>query len=129
MRVARSVTSTAPLPRGRGDDFLQEKIKTGVHDEIRTMKGQGFDRAAIGGRLLEIEDRVQERVTGHAPDRLEGDARPGPERQSQATDAGATGSAPRHPDLDAGVRGADHQGWVCALQEKTRKTACRLMSI
>ena len=90
---------------GRGDDFLQEKIKTGVHDEIRTMKGQGFDRAAIGGRLLEIEDRVQERVTGHAPDRLEGDARPGPERQSQATDAGATGSAPRHPDLDAGVRG------------------------
>ncbi|MEM6886984.1 MAG: relaxase/mobilization nuclease domain-containing protein [Pseudomonadota bacterium] len=90
---------------GRGDDFLQEKIKTGVQDEMQRMKRQGFDRAAIGGRLLEIEDRVQERVTGRAPDRAEGEARPGPERQSQAPDARAAGTAPRRPDLDAGVRG------------------------
>ncbi|WP_299985861.1 relaxase/mobilization nuclease domain-containing protein [uncultured Ruegeria sp.] len=89
----------------RGDDLLQEKIKTGVQDEIQTMKGQGFDRAAIGGRLLEIEDRVQERVTGRASDRAEGEARPGPERHSQVPDARAAGSAPQRPDLDAGVRG------------------------
>ncbi len=90
---------------GRGDDFLQEKIKTGVQTEIQTMKGQGFDRAAIGGRLLEIEDRVQERVTGRAPYRDEGGARPGPETQDQTTEARATGSGLRRPDLDAGVRG------------------------
>ena len=90
---------------GRGEDFLQEKIKTGVQNEIQAMKGQGFDRAAIGGRLLEIEDRVQERVTGRAPVRVEGEARPGTERQNQATDARSTGSVPRRPDLDAGVRG------------------------
>ena len=90
---------------GRGDDFLQEKIKTGVQDEIQTMKGQGFDRAAIGGRLLEIEDRVHERVTGRAPDRVEGEVRPGQERQSLSPDARIAGSSPRRPDLDAGVRG------------------------
>ena len=90
---------------GRGDDFLQEKIKTGVQNEIQTMKGQGFDRAAIGGRLLEIEDRVQERVTGRAPDRVEGDARPGPEQQGPAPNKKAVSSAPQRPDLDAGVRG------------------------
>ncbi|WP_170419504.1 relaxase/mobilization nuclease domain-containing protein [Ruegeria atlantica] len=90
---------------GRGDDFLQEKIKTGVQDEIQTMKVQGFDRAAIGGRLLEIEDRVQERVTGRAPDRVEGEARPGPEQQGSAPNEKAVSSAPYHPDLDAGVRG------------------------
>ncbi len=90
---------------GRGADFLQEKIKTGVQNEIQTMKGQGFDRAAIGGRLLEIEDRVQERVMGRVADRAEQNARPGPERQDQTTDARATGSGPRRPDLDAGVRG------------------------
>lgn len=90
---------------GRGDDFLQEKIKTGVQNEILTMKGQGFDRAAIGGRLLEIEDRVQERVTGRAPDHVDGEARPGPERQGQVPDARPAGTAPQRPDLDAGVRG------------------------
>ena len=90
---------------GRGDDFLQEKIKTGVQDEIQTMKGQGFDRAAIGGRLLEIEDRVQERVTGRAPDRVEDEARPGREQQGQAPNAKAVSSASLRPDLDAGVRG------------------------
>ena len=90
---------------GRGDDFLQEKIKTGVQDEIQAMKGQGFDRAAIGGRLLEIEDRVQERVTGRAPDRGAEETRPGLERQSRAPDTRAAGTAPQRPDLDAGVRG------------------------
>ena len=90
---------------GRGEDFLNEKIKTGVQDEIQAMKGQGFDRAAIGGRLLEIEDRVQERVTGRAPDRAEGEARPGSEQQGKAPDARAAGTAPQRPDLDAGVRG------------------------
>ncbi|MEM9500132.1 MAG: hypothetical protein AAGA28_19615 [Pseudomonadota bacterium] len=90
---------------GRGDGFLQEKIKTGVQNEIQRMKGQGFDRAAIGGRLLEIEDRVQERVTGRAPDRDEGSVRPGPKRQGQTTESRATGSGPRRPELDAGVRG------------------------
>lgn len=90
---------------GRGDDFLQEKIKTGVQNEIQTMKEQGFDRAAIGGRLLEVEDRVQERVTGHAPDRIEDEARPGQERPRQASDARAAGTAPQRPNLDAGVRG------------------------
>jgi len=69
------------------------------------MKGQGFDRAAIGGRLLEIGDRVQVRVTGRTPDRFEGDTRPGPEQQGQAPNAKAVSSAPFHPDLDAGVRG------------------------
>lgn len=90
---------------GRGEDFLQEKIKTGVQDEIQAMQGQGFDRAAIGGRLLEIEDRVQERVAGRAPDRVEGEARPGREQQGQAPNVKAISSAPQRPDLDAGVRG------------------------
>lgn len=90
---------------GRGDDFLNEKVKAGVQDEIQTMKGQGFDRAAIGGRLLEIEDRVQERVTGRASDRVESEARPGPARSGERTDTRAAGSAPQRPDLDAGVRG------------------------
>ena len=90
---------------GRGEDFRQEKIKNGVQTETQTMKGQGFDRAAIGGRLLEIEDRVQERVTGRAPDRAEGEARPGRDQQGQAPDVRAAGTAPRRPDLEAGVRG------------------------
>jgi hypothetical protein len=90
---------------GRGDDFLQEKIKTGVQTEIQTMKGQGFDRAAIGGRLLEIEDRVEERVTGRAPGHDAPDARPGPARSGERTDTRAAGTAPRRPDLNAGVRG------------------------
>ncbi len=90
---------------GRGEDFRQEKIKNGVQTETQTMKGQGFDRAAIGGRLLEIEDRVQECVTGRAPDRAEGEARPGRDQQGQAPDVRAAGTAPRRPDLEAGVRG------------------------
>ncbi|MCX8953417.1 relaxase/mobilization nuclease domain-containing protein [Ruegeria sp. NA] len=86
---------------GRGDDFLKDKVGQGVTDEIDRMKRQGFDRAAIGGRLLEIEDRVEERVTGRAPGHDAPDARPGPARSGER----AAGTAPRRPDLNAGVRG------------------------
>ena len=90
---------------GRGEDFLREKVDQGVSGEIDRMKRQGFDRAALGGRMLEIEDRVQERVTGRVPDRGVADARPGPARQ--ADDAGDRTStpAPARPDLKTGVRG------------------------
>ncbi|WP_299668585.1 relaxase/mobilization nuclease domain-containing protein [uncultured Ruegeria sp.] len=90
---------------GRGEDFLQEKIKTGVQNEIQTMKAHGFDRAAIGGRLLEIEDRVEERVTGRAPDRGAAEARPGPERQADDAGDRTFTPAPARLDLKTGVRG------------------------
>ncbi|MFA3919357.1 relaxase/mobilization nuclease domain-containing protein [Ruegeria hyattellae] len=60
---------------GRGDEFLKDRAN--------------------------VEGRVQDR----SPDRNDNDARPSPERQSQATPPRATGSAPQRPDLDAGVRG------------------------
>ena len=93
---------------GRGDAFLKDKADRGVQDEIEKMKGQGFDQAAIGGRLLEIEDRVGERVTGRGPDRAEGSARSEPTRQADATDVRATAPAEARAskiDLDKGVHG------------------------
>ncbi len=93
---------------GRGEDFLQDKVGQGVKDEIQKMKGQGFDKAAIGGRMLEIEDRVHERVTGRVADRTEDDDRSAPVRQSGETDARTPAPADQRPakiDLEKGVRG------------------------
>ncbi|KIC39843.1 hypothetical protein RA27_17495 [Ruegeria sp. ANG-R] len=111
---------------GRGDEFLKEKVGRGVQDEIEQMKGQGFDRAAIGGRLLEIEDRVHERVTGRGPDRTEGIERSEPnprvpeDRQTNASSrvAAPVGQAPGKIDLNEGVRGRIVEAGSALYDEK-----------
>ena len=110
---------------GRGDEFLNDKVGRGVQDEIEKMKGQGFDRAAIGGRLLEIEDRVHERVTGRASDRTEGDERSEPNRQASASDTRVTASAGQRStkiDLNEGVRGQIVETGTALFDEKDKQS-------
>ena len=110
---------------GRGDEFLNDKVGRGVQDEIEKMKGQGFDRAAIGGRLLEIEDRVHERVTGRAPDRTEGDDRSEPNRQASASDTRATAPTDQRSakiDLNEGVRGQIVETGTALFDEKDKQS-------
>ena len=110
---------------GRGDEFLKDKVGRGVQDEIEKMKGQGFDRAAIGGRLLEIEDRVHERVTGRAPDRTEGDDRSEPNRQASASDTRATAPTDQRSakiDLNEGVRGQIVETGTALFDEKDKQS-------
>ncbi|MEP3332229.1 relaxase/mobilization nuclease domain-containing protein [Sedimentitalea sp.] len=91
--------------QGRGDEFLKDKVGQGVKDEIGKMKRQGFDKAAIGGRLLEIEDRVHQRVTSRVADRAGADEGFGPNRKTGDTDTRSPASAVPRSDLEKGVRG------------------------
>ena len=91
---------------GRGEEYLKERVNEGVVKELERQDRQKLENPNFQKKNpLDISNRVHERVTGRTPDRVEGEARPGPERQNQAADSRATGSAPRRPDLDAGVRG------------------------
>lgn len=54
----------------RGDEFMSAKVKQGMEAEFKQMKSFGYTDADIGGRLLEIEAVVSDKVLGYVPDDL-----------------------------------------------------------
>ncbi len=91
---------------GRGEEYLKGRINEAVVSELERQDQRKLDDPSYQKENpLDVSNRLQEKITGRAPDRSADVARRGEERQGQAIPARATGSAPQRPDLDAGVRG------------------------
>jgi len=97
---------------GRGDAHLSDKVGEGMQAEFKRLKTLGYDNAALGGQLGEIEARVSDQVLGYVPERLKDavspfERLPSEDRRSE--------DGPRYPteqtnrssriDLVEGVRG------------------------
>jgi hypothetical protein len=78
----------------RGDQYLADRASNELDKDIAREKRLGFDDASIGGRLGEIDAKVDKRVYGEAPTAETTPRAEGQDRQVSG-----------RPDLKAGVRG------------------------
>lgn len=91
---------------GRGEEYLKGRVNEAIVSELERQDQRKLDDPSYKKENpLDVSNRLQEKITGRAHDRGEGEARSGPARSGERTDTRAAGSAPRRPDLDVGVRG------------------------
>ncbi|MEX0278583.1 MAG: relaxase/mobilization nuclease domain-containing protein, partial [Ruegeria sp.] len=91
---------------GRGEEYLNERVNEAVVSELERQDNRKLDDPSFQKENpIDVSNRLEEKITGRAPVRLEQGARAGPTQQGEPTTARADASEPRRPDLDAGVRG------------------------